>query len=312
MYKNTRNLSFEINCNLLLDTVSRVQVYRMFCAMDAARTVGACVLVKPTRQLIPPLTNMIVMEPRIALPENPMTRPSDSADGTYSGGSWEALVMVDKYVPSLLRQATDAVPQLSEETGICVDNEKLYSGPRITGGGRTGGCGGGTDMDTDDTDESDEEHYEDYDSDTPPVNTTVPLVEGARCPVCDAKFKPCKNARPGCEVRSAKWNLERHAQKKGEDGDASHLSVAEALRAVDPHLANWQIGKVPPGEVRDVSNWVGHTDQEWRSYTGHYNRHMRMPPADRQRALDDRHSGRALRKCIERMTQQWQSGAVQF
>jgi hypothetical protein len=237
---------------------------------------------------------------------------SDSADGTYSGGSWEALVVVGKYVPSLLRQTADAVSQLSEDTGICVDNGKLYSGPRIMGGGRTGGCGGGTDMDTDDTDGSDDEYYEEYDSDTPPVNTTVPLVEGARCPVCNAKFKPCKNARPGCERRSAKWNLERHAQKKGEDGDASHSSVAEALRAVDPHLANWKIGQVPPGEVRDVSNWVGHTDQEWRTYTGQYNRHMRMPPADRKRALNDRHSGRALRKCIGRLTEQWQSGAVQF
>ena len=218
-------------------------------------------------------------------------------------------------VPSLLRQAAAAAPQLNEETEVCVDNEEQrYSGPRIMGGGRTGGCGGGTDMDTDDTDGSDDEYDEQHDSDTPPVNTTMPLVKGARCPVCNARFKQCKNARPGCEERSAKWNLERHAQKKAEDGDASHMLVAEELRAADPHLGNWQVGKVPPGEVRDASNWVSHTDQEWRTYIDHYNRHMRMRPADRRRALNDRHhdSGRDLSKCIERLTQQWQSGAVQF
>ena len=163
-----------------------------------------------------------------------------------------------------------------------------------------------------DTDESDDEYDEDNDSDTPPVNTTMSLVKGARCPICNARFRPSKNARPGCEERSAKSNLERHAQKKGEDGDAAHMSVAEALQAVDPHLDNCQLGRVPPGEVRDASNCVGNTDQEWRTYIGHYNRHMRMPLADRQKALSNQHSGKALGKCIEKLTQQWQSDAVQF
>ena len=163
-----------------------------------------------------------------------------------------------------------------------------------------------------DTDESNDGHDENDDSDTPPVNTTMPLVKGARCPICNARFKPSKNARPGCGERSAKSNLERHAQKKGEDGDAAHMSVAEALRAVDPHLDNWQLGRVPPGEVRDASNWVRNTDQEWRTYIGHYNRHMRMPLADRQKALSNQHSGKALKKCVEKLRWQWRSGAVQF
>jgi hypothetical protein len=84
---------------------------------------------------------------------------------------------------------------------VCVQVRQGYSGPRLTGRGRTGRCGGGTDVDTD---ERDDEYDEDSDSDTPPVNNTMPLVKGARCPVCNAKFKPCKNARPGCEERSAK------------------------------------------------------------------------------------------------------------
>ena len=57
---------------------------------------------------------------------------------TYSGGSWEALVVVDKYVPSLLREAAAAALQLNgyEETDVCVEHEEQgYSGPRITGGG---------------------------------------------------------------------------------------------------------------------------------------------------------------------------------
>ena len=152
-----------------------------------------------------------------------------------------------------------------------------------------------------DTDESDDEYDEDSDSDTPPVNNTMPLVKGARCPVCNAKFKPCKNVRPGCEERSAKWNLERHTQRKEEDGDASHMSVAEALRAVDPHLGNYQTGKVPLGEVRGASNWLRNTDQEWRTYVGHDNRHTRMPLADRQKALSNQHSGKALKKCVEKL-----------
>ena len=90
------------------------------------------------------------------------------------------------------------------------------------------------------------------------------------------------------------------------------MVVAKALRAVDPHLGNWQLGRVPPGEVRDASNWVRNTDQEWRTYIGRYSRHMRMSPTDRQKALNDKHSGKTLRKYVEALTQQWQSCAVRF
>ena len=37
-----------------------------------------------------------------------------------------------------------------------------------------------------------------------------------------------------------------------------------------------------------------------------------MHPADQQRALNNQHSGEALRKCIARLNQQWQSGSVQL
>ena len=79
------------------DTVSRVQFDKMFRTMDAARTVGACVWAKSTGQPIPSLINMIVAEPSITLPTNPMTSVNDSAGVTFSGGSSEALVVVDKY-----------------------------------------------------------------------------------------------------------------------------------------------------------------------------------------------------------------------
>ena len=67
-----------------------------------------------------------------------------------------------------------------------------------------------------DADESDDEYN---DSDTSPVNTTMASKKGAMCPVCNARFTQSENARPECGERSAKSNLERHAQKKGEDGD---------------------------------------------------------------------------------------------
>ena len=107
----------------VVDTVSRVQVDKMFRTMDAARTVGARVLVKPTGQLIPSLINMIVMRAGITLPTNPMTSASDSAGMTYSGGRWEALVVVDKYVPSLLQEAEAGTLQLDGrgETDKCVE-----------------------------------------------------------------------------------------------------------------------------------------------------------------------------------------------
>ena len=91
----------------------------------------------------------------------------------------------------------------------------------------------------------------------PPANTTAAEAttaaqpkKGAKCPVCQAKFRQCKNARPECAERSAKSNLERHCTTKG---DAPHRAVAEALKAEDEHLDNWQQGRVPPGETRDAA-----------------------------------------------------------
>ena len=54
------------------------------------------------------------------------------------------------------------------------------------------------------------------------------------------------------------------------------------------------------------------TDQEWKTYIGHYNHHMGMPLTDRQKAMSDRQSGKALGKCVERLTWQWRLGVVQF
>ena len=45
---------------LVVDIVSRVQFERMVRAIDAARIVLACVLVKPAGQPVPPLNNMVV------------------------------------------------------------------------------------------------------------------------------------------------------------------------------------------------------------------------------------------------------------
>ena len=78
-----------------------------------------------------------------------------------------------------------------------------------------------------DTDESADEYDE---SDAPPASTTMAVKKGARCPVCNARFTQSKNARPECGERSAKSNLERHAQKKGEDGDEAHMAVARKHR----------------------------------------------------------------------------------
>ena len=152
-------------------------------------------------------------------------------------------------------------------------------------------------------------------TDTPPANITSTQPEvacsiwGIKCTVCGKNFKPSKNARPDCLERSAKSNLEKHARKKG---DEAHMAVAKVLKAEDPHLDNWQQGRVPPGETRDASNWQRQTDQEWRNYIGHYNRHMNMHRADQQKALNNQHSGEALGKCIRRLNQQRQSGSVQF
>ena len=130
----------------------------------------------------------------------------------------------------------------------------------------------------------------------PPANTTsagattaAQPKRGAKCPVCQAKFRQCKNARPECAERSAKSNLERHCATKG---DEPHRAVAEALKAEDEHRDNWQQGRIPPGETRNASNWQGHTDQEWRTYIGHYNRHMDMRPADQQKGIEQPTFGR--------------------
>ena len=109
-----------------------------------------------------------------------------------------------------------------------------YNGPRITGEGRNGGCGGSTDEDADE----DEEDYDsmNYDSNTPPASTTATHPSNnAQCTICGAKFKPSKNARPDCLERSAKSNMEKHALQKG---DENHKALAEALRAEDCHLDN--------------------------------------------------------------------------
>ena len=96
-------------------------------------------------------------------------------------------------------------------------------GPRLTGEGRIGGCGGATDENTDVNDDE----YDDMGdamSDTPPTNTiaakastAVEPKKDARCPVCNARFKQSKNARPDCGERLAKSNLERHGQNKGRE-----------------------------------------------------------------------------------------------
>ena len=46
---------------VVVDTPPNAQVERTVRTMDAARTVGACVLVKPAGQPIPPLVNMVVL-----------------------------------------------------------------------------------------------------------------------------------------------------------------------------------------------------------------------------------------------------------
>jgi len=178
-----------------------------------------------------------------------------------------------------------------------------YSGPRLWG---TGHCGGSSDEDAEGYDEDDSMNY---DSDTPPANTTATqpsTANNTECTVCGKKINPSKNARPECKLRSAKSNMEQHALKKG---DAPHKALAEALRAEDCHLDNWQTGRVPPGETRNASNWQRKTPQEWATYIGRYNRHLRRSPEDQQKALNDNQD---LRKCITRLNQQWQSGSVQF
>ena len=90
---------------VVVDTVSRMQVERMVRAMDAASNVGACVLVKPAGHPIPPLHNMIVMEPSITLPCDPMTSASHADGSRYSGGSWEVIILIDKHVPLLLEKS---------------------------------------------------------------------------------------------------------------------------------------------------------------------------------------------------------------
>ena len=58
---------YDVMQRVAVGTVSRVQFERMVREFDAARTVFACVLP------VPPLNNMVVMEPNILLPSDPMT-----------------------------------------------------------------------------------------------------------------------------------------------------------------------------------------------------------------------------------------------
>ena len=107
---------------VVVDMVSRTQVGRMVRTMDAACNVGACVLVKPAGHPIPPLNNMVVLEPSITLPSDPMTSAGRPADINYSGGNWEVTVMADKYVPALLAKANgsaDVIATNNVETVEC-------------------------------------------------------------------------------------------------------------------------------------------------------------------------------------------------
>jgi hypothetical protein len=247
------------------------------------------------------------------------------ANPTQVGHTHEG--MDDYFSMATILAAEQSAGEAAMETTEEGHTEEGYSGPKLRGRGH---CGGSTD---EDAEGDDEDHSMDYDSDTPPANITATqpevacrtcgLVFGgpnqerpicctslkAECTACGKKFYPSKDARPDCLERSAKSNLEKHARQKG---DEAHMAVAKVLKAEDPHLDNWQQGRVPPGETRDASNWQKQTDQEWRNYIGHYNRHMNMHRADQQKALNNQHSGEALGKCIRRLNQQRQSGSVQF
>jgi hypothetical protein len=247
------------------------------------------------------------------------------ANPTQVGHTHEG--MDDYFSMATILAAEQSAGEAAMETTEEGHTEEGYSGPKLRGRGH---CGGSTD---EDAEGDDEDHSMDYDSDTPPANITATqpevacrtcgLVFGgpnqerpicctslkAECTACGKKFYPSKDARPDCLERSAKSNLEKHARQKG---DEAHMAVAKVLKAEDPHLDNWQQGRVPPGETRDASNWQRQTDQEWRNYIGHYNRHMNMHRADQQKALNNQHSGEALGKCIRRLNQQRQSGSVQF
>ena len=91
--------------------------------MDVACNVGACVLVKPVGHPIPPLNNMVVLEPSITLPSDPMTSAGRSAGTNYSGGNWEVTVMVDKYVPALLVKASGGAVVIATNNGETVECE---------------------------------------------------------------------------------------------------------------------------------------------------------------------------------------------
>ena len=56
------------------------------------------------------------------------------------------------------------------------------------------------------------------------------------CYLCGTKFKPSKDARAECQLRSAKSNLEKHSLTKG---DAKHKALADKLREEDPNIDYW-------------------------------------------------------------------------
>ena len=234
-----------------------------------------------------------------------------------------------------------------------------YKGPRnITGKGRTGGCGGSSDEDSEEYSEyDDEELYQAVKpaSKTKPAKQVVFIGQPAgiehlisaaintygpwdssgsgkspsqhnhdeaarilvdqqqttKCWICNQVFKPCKNAAPGRHLRSAKWACQQHSLSKIDDthNGAAHKRLAEELQAEDPELEYWQLGRLAPGEKRCKKNWKSNTDQEWKRYIDHYNRHMRMTKADQEKALQ---GNRNLERCINRIREQWQTESVQF
>ena len=68
-----------------------------------------------------------------------------------------------------------------------------------------------------------------------PVDTAAEHKEGAKFPVCGARSKQSKDACDECLERSAKSNLGKHAQAKGDD---AHMIVVGKLKEADPDLDN--------------------------------------------------------------------------
>ena len=95
--------------------------------------------------------------------------------------------------------------------------------------------GGSTDEDADE----DIDEHDSYDvrvsMSALPVDASTEPKKGAKCPVCSARFRESKDARPECLERSAKSNLGKHAQEKGDD---AHMDVVKKLKEADPDLDN--------------------------------------------------------------------------